>query len=108
MSSGIAAAGMTVLGRSVPTPLPVQALDHATGYRIAAAALRGLARRARGEGAEHASLALAPTAADLQLSGPAPELQWPQVDGPPLEALPDGRAVVPPPGSLDGRRLSFT
>jgi len=28
-----------------PTPLPVQALDHATGYLMAAAAVRGLAER---------------------------------------------------------------
>lgn len=45
MSAGIAEAGMTVLGRPAPTPLPVQALDHATGYLLAAAVLRGLARR---------------------------------------------------------------
>jgi crotonobetainyl-CoA:carnitine CoA-transferase CaiB-like acyl-CoA transferase len=45
MSTGIAHAGMTVLGRQVPTPLPVQALDHATGYMLAAAAVSGLIRR---------------------------------------------------------------
>ena len=91
-----------------PGALPVQALDHATGYRIAAAALRGLARRARGEGAEHTQLSLASTAADLMhLRGQSPQVRWPQVEGPPLEQLPDGRRVVPPPGSLDGRPLSF-
>jgi hypothetical protein len=91
-----------------PGALPVQALDHATGYRIAAAALRGLARRARGEGAEHTQLSLARTAADLtHLRGQSPQVRWPQVEGPPLEELPDGRRVVPPPGSLDGRPLSF-
>jgi CoA-transferase family III len=42
MSVGIADAGMRVLGRDRPTPLPVQALDHATGYLLAAAAIRGL------------------------------------------------------------------
>ena len=88
-----------------PGALPVQALDHATGYRIAAAALRGLARRARGEGSEHASLALARTAADLmRMPGDA---RWPQVDGPPLQVLADGRRVVPPPGALDGRPLVY-
>jgi crotonobetainyl-CoA:carnitine CoA-transferase CaiB-like acyl-CoA transferase len=89
-----------------PGALPVQALDHATGYRIAAAALRGLARRARGEGAGHASLALAQTAADLMAT--RSDAPWPQVVGPSLEQLPDGRAVVPPPGTLGGRALSFT
>src|SRR5213076_3342470 len=78
-----------------PGALPVQALDHATGYRIAAAALRGLARRARGGGAEHAQFALAETAA--RLGGQSPESRWPEVNGPPLEQLPDGRRVVPPP-----------
>lgn len=45
MSCGIAEAGMTQLGRDRPTPLPVQALDHATGYFVAAAVLRGLTLR---------------------------------------------------------------
>lgn len=45
MSAGIADAGMVRLGRGRPTPLPVQALDHATGYLLAAAVLRGLAGR---------------------------------------------------------------
>jgi len=45
MSSGIAEAGMRIQGKSEPTPLPVQALDHATGYLLAAAVLTGLARR---------------------------------------------------------------
>jgi crotonobetainyl-CoA:carnitine CoA-transferase CaiB-like acyl-CoA transferase len=45
MSVGIADAGMRTLGRDRPTPLPVQALDHATGYLMAAAAVRGLRER---------------------------------------------------------------
>ena len=45
MSSGIADAGMQQLGRDRPAPLPVQALDHATGYIMAAAAVRGLTDR---------------------------------------------------------------
>jgi len=49
MSSGIAHAGMAASGADQPVPLPVQALDHATGYLLAACALTGLARR-RSEG----------------------------------------------------------
>lgn len=49
MSSGIAAEGMRHYATAVPKPLPVQALDHATGYLMAAAAIRGLTRR-RSEG----------------------------------------------------------
>ena len=66
MSCGIADAGRTwtaaagstgsssssssttgVEGGALPVPLPVQALDHATGYILAAAAIRGLALRTR-------------------------------------------------------------
>jgi len=53
MSSGIAEAGMRRLGPDKPTPLPVQALDHATGYLMATAAIRGLTQRLKtGEGGE--------------------------------------------------------
>ncbi|MDT7950312.1 MAG: CoA transferase [Acetobacteraceae bacterium] len=48
MSSGIAAEGMRQTGADRPVPLPVQALDHAAGWIMAAAALRGLAERAAG------------------------------------------------------------
>ncbi|WP_028045732.1 CoA transferase [Cellulomonas sp. URHE0023] len=68
MSTGIAEAGMRHFGRDVPTPLPVQALDHGTGYLLAFAALQGVARRlATGEGTA-ARLSLARTAA--LLTGP--------------------------------------
>lgn len=59
MSSGIAHTGMIKAGKDRPFPLPVQALDHATGYLLAAAAVRGLTRRVLdGRGVEvRASLA---------------------------------------------------
>jgi hypothetical protein len=69
MSSGIADAGMRELARTRPTPLPVQALDHATGYLMAAAVIRGLVERlATGCGYE-ARLSLARTA-ELLIDGP--------------------------------------
>ncbi len=62
MSTGIADAGMHLSGSDRPTPLPVQAIDHATGYLMAAAAVRGLVRRmATGAGCT-ARLSLARTA----------------------------------------------
>ena len=61
MSCGIAAAGMTWAHRDVPTPLPVQALDHATGYLMAAAALVALNKAAQGKGVTTARLSLART-----------------------------------------------
>lgn len=59
MSSGIAHTGMIKADKDYPFPLPVQALDQATGYLLAAAAVRGLTRRVLdGRGVEvRASLA---------------------------------------------------
>lgn len=59
MSCGIADAGRVAAGSDRPVPLPVQALDHATGYLMAAAAVRGLTeRRINGQGVQiQASLA---------------------------------------------------
>jgi hypothetical protein len=45
MSCGIAAFGAAAAGADRPVPLPVQALDHATGYLVAAAVGRALTRR---------------------------------------------------------------
>ncbi|TCU54577.1 CoA transferase family III [Novosphingobium sp. PhB57] len=70
MSSGIAEAGMTWRGRAEPTPLPVQALDHATGYLMAAAALVGLDRAIQGQEIASARLSLARTG-DLLTRHPA-------------------------------------
>jgi hypothetical protein len=97
MSVGIADAGMRTLGRDRPIPLPVQALDHATGYLLAAAAVRGLRERLEtGRGFEgRISLArvaelligapIAEIAGDL---GAAEETDWSHAD----EATDFGRA----------------
>jgi hypothetical protein len=62
MSTGIADAGMRVAQRDKPTPLPVQALDHATGYMLAAAAIRGLEHRFTTGSGYRARMSLARTA----------------------------------------------
>ncbi len=73
MSSGIAATGMHLFGNDRPTPLPVQALDHAAGYLMAAAVARGLTQRlSSGRGCE-AKASLARTAG-LLIDGPAGSL----------------------------------
>ena len=73
MSVGIADAGMRTLGQDRPTPLPVQALDHATGYLMAAAAVRGLTERLKtGRGFE-ARTSLA-RVAELLASAPIGEI----------------------------------
>ena len=68
MSSGIADAGMYAYKQNKPTPLPVQALDHATGYLLAAAAIRLLTNALSGKGLGYAKLSLARTAELLKNS----------------------------------------
>ena len=62
MSCGIAAEGMQRKASERPVPLPVQALDHATGYLMAAAVLRAVRRRAQTGAVFAARLSLARTA----------------------------------------------
>lgn len=70
LSTGIAYPGEDLALR--PTPLPVQALDQATGYLMAAAVARGLTeRRELGRGSS-AWASLARTASLLAQSAPAP------------------------------------
>lgn len=64
MSTGIAYTGMEWAGADKPTPLPCQALDFATGYLMAASALKALERGLKGK-TVRARLSLARTAALL-------------------------------------------
>jgi hypothetical protein len=66
MSSGIAHLGMLQADSEAPVPLPVQALDHATGWFAAAAALRGVARARHTGAGSWSRLSLARTALELQ------------------------------------------
>ena len=72
MSTGIAHAGMLWKGVSIPTPLPVQALDQATGYLMAATAIRALTRRVVENIPTSGRLSLARTAKLLSDGGEAP------------------------------------
>ncbi|MBL4812242.1 MAG: CoA transferase [Rhodobacteraceae bacterium] len=69
MSSGIAEAGMRLSQADKPVPLPVQALDHATGYLMAAAVLRALNIRNQTGKIMSARLSLARVAALLTSGG---------------------------------------
>lgn len=70
MSCGIAEAGMRWQKADKPFPLPVQALDHATGYFMAAAAIASMTRALKGEGLATTRLSLARTAELLaEMSG---------------------------------------
>ncbi len=107
MSSGIAEAGMVWAGANQPTPLPVQALDHATGYLMAAALLRMLA----GNGATQAQLSLARVAA-LLMDHPQAHIgnlsKTPRADDftPEIETTPCGPARrLRPPLSIAGNPM---
>jgi crotonobetainyl-CoA:carnitine CoA-transferase CaiB-like acyl-CoA transferase len=60
-ASGFNLAEAEAAGASEPKPLPAQALDHATGYLMAFAAMSALARRAERGGSWHVRCSLAQT-----------------------------------------------
>jgi hypothetical protein len=110
MSSGIAAAGLDAGTPEKPTPLPVQALDQATGYLAAAAALAGLASRARDGVGVRSRLSLARTAVELEAAhglatdavAPAPDYHRTTL------STPWGAAeLLPAPLSIGGAPLSW-
>ncbi len=112
MSSGIAEAGMRRFNRDAPTPLPVQALDHATGYIMAAAAIRGLTARAANGAGSAFRASLARTAALLVAMAPgasgdlAPEGADDLADG--VEATAWGPARrLKPPCRIEGTALQW-
>jgi hypothetical protein len=74
MSAGITDAGRRVVGGERPFPLPVQALDHATGYLAAAAVVRALTDQAEGSGTVATRCSLARTARWLTDAGVDAEL----------------------------------
>ena len=105
MSCGIAAAR----GDDRPRPLPCQALDHGTGFLLAAAVCRALAHRERAGAPSDIRGALV-GAANVLFAHPDPEaidVAPPPLDDSTLEerATDFGPArAVPIPGSIDGVR----
>jgi CoA-transferase family III len=107
MSTGIAAAGAVAAGVDRPQPLPAQALDHATGYLLAAAVVRGLTRRlTTGEAADITASLLG--TANLLLANPVPDglaLERPSfeaADTIEVRTLWGPARAVPCPVSVDG------
>jgi hypothetical protein len=108
VASGIAAECAASDG--TPGVLPAQALDHATGYLLAAVALRALAMRARGKTTCPARLSLARTALEL-LHAPRPAVTASAV----TKAADPARyrvtfgplSLIAPPGTLDGNPLRW-
>lgn len=68
-ASGFNAAEAEAAGIAGPKPLPAQALDHGTGYLLAAAALTALARTATEGGSWHVRASLAQTGRWLRSLG---------------------------------------
>ncbi|TPW27470.1 acyl-CoA transferase [Martelella alba] len=111
VATGLAAEAMRMTGADRPVALPVQVLDHGTGYLMAAAVLRGLARkRANGRGCA-ARLSLARTAHLLASAGTRdPVARQPGDEVVAMQAEethwgPARRVVFP--ASLDGRGPHF-
>ena len=107
MSAGIAERGMRVARADRPVPLPVQALDHATGWLMAAAAVAGLRDRLRGGSGSHALLSLARTAAELVPAEPGAPAE-PAIPAGALRDTPWGAArVLPFPVEVPGTTFRF-
>lgn len=79
MSCGIAQRGREASGNERPVPLPAQALDHATGYLIAAAACRALTRGLQSGEVTCTRLSLARTAQLLMSLGDGGDIHAPDV-----------------------------
>jgi crotonobetainyl-CoA:carnitine CoA-transferase CaiB-like acyl-CoA transferase len=107
MACGIAAEGARAAATGTPCPLPAQALDHATGWFAAWAAVEGLRRRHREGGSWLAELSLARTAGWLDSLGRVPDgLAVPEPDLDPYTSTMDSYAgelrYVRPPGRIPG------
>jgi crotonobetainyl-CoA:carnitine CoA-transferase CaiB-like acyl-CoA transferase len=113
MSSGIARAGMDWAGSDRPCPLPVQALDHATGYLIAAMAVRGLTESIVNGRSVEARCSLARTARFLVEGGATdeagplrPESREDVAEA--IEHTPWGKARrLAPPAEIDGAPMRW-
>jgi hypothetical protein len=107
MSSGVAERGMREADADRPVPLPVQALDHATGWLMAAAAVTGVRDRLRGGSGSHAYLSLARTAAELLPAARDVEPAGPLAPGMAVRTPWGGAEVLPMPLRIGGVDLGF-
>ncbi len=101
MSAGVADAGRKWAKTDKPTPLPVQALDHATGYLMAASVLSALSQAASDNSISFAHLSLARTVellAKLEKTSSGDEISQPNAD--------DYASAVEDSGWGPGKRLN--
>jgi CoA-transferase family III len=110
MSSGIAETGMRLGGVDVPAPLPFQALDHATGYLLAAAVVRGLTTLSNQSTPTTWRTSLARTAATLTEAGPGDAggpLTPVEADGPVEHTAWGDLRRLPSPLTVGGHGLAW-
>jgi hypothetical protein len=112
MSCGIAAAGAAAAGLDRPVPLAAQALDHATGYLLAAAVVRALtARLATGRPATITASLLGTANLLLRLPVPgglgAPRPEWTDADLVDVTTAWGPAGAVPSAGDITGWPASF-
>lgn len=107
LSCGISAAGAAASGQDAPRPLPAQALDHGTGYLLAAAIVRAVQRLATEGETSSITGSLVGTANVLiglptpdGLTAPAPAFT--PADTEPVETAWGPARSVPVPGTIDG------
>jgi hypothetical protein len=115
MSLGIASRGAEARGEPQPTPLPAQALDHGTGYLLAAGVCRSLTRLLVDQRANEVRLSLARTGQLLMGLGDGGRLDAPDfwaADAEPwLEEAPTAFGPVRRvrcPGRIEGVEARWT
>ena len=113
MACGIAHEGMVVAGNDRPTPLPAQALDHGSGYLLAAGVVRALTDRDHtGRGAV-VRVALARTAAWLDSLGRSDSKAMPLTDEETAAATATAESLLGRvrfarcPGAIEGLRVGW-
>jgi len=107
---GIADEGMWRAGASRPVPLPVQALDHASGWLLAAGVLEAVRRVRGGGGPQRIEVVLARTARWLQELPRVPVVDGPPTGGGRTETVDSPLGTVTRvrfPGELDGRPIAW-
>jgi hypothetical protein len=115
MSCGIADRGRQALGTDQPSPLSAQALDHGTGYLLAAAACRGLVRAIVDRQATEVRLSLARTARLLTDLGTDGDVRSPELAPAEVERWTETAPTtfgpvrrVRCPGRIEGTGASWT
>ena len=115
MSCGIADRGRQAIKGDRPFPLPAQALDHGTGYLLAAAACRGLIRAMVDHQASEFRLSLARTGALLAALGAQGDIGSPDLAPDEVERFTETASTrfgsirrIRCPGRIEGSEASWT